>query len=101
MKKTTIYILFLALVYTLLPAQPKYFNQIYQADSISMGSVAVGVTPTGYLVAGDFNGAAGYSATYLRKINLRRNRMDTNFRRGSTIQRNDIWQLHDTSARRQ
>ncbi|QQS30127.1 MAG: T9SS type A sorting domain-containing protein [Sphingobacteriales bacterium] len=70
MKNIIASIILIACCYQYILAQLVYFNQVYQADSISMGSVSVKPVENGYLVVGDFNGSGGYSATYLRKINL-------------------------------
>ncbi|QQS30301.1 MAG: hypothetical protein IPM47_04960 [Sphingobacteriales bacterium] len=70
MKKIIVSLIAFLCYYSTLLTQTIYFNQTYYEDSISMGSVAVKPISDGYLVVGDFNASGGYSATYLRKINL-------------------------------
>lgn len=51
-------------------AQQNYFNNLYSNDSVGIISVAGIVLSDGYITVGDMGGYNGYSATYVRKIDL-------------------------------
>ncbi len=67
--KTIIFCLLLLLHVTVY-GQNYFFNKLYSTDTSSILSMAGKPVAGGYLIVGGFNSYNGYSATYVRKIDL-------------------------------